>query len=73
MQMIETPKSSSILAYGYDKMTQRLHIQYYNKEMYIYKSVPHKVIESLTKADSMGKFINAHIKPNYHVEKVQND
>lgn len=64
--LIIKPISSAIEVIHYLADTQTLVVKYNgSSSKYFYQSVPVTVVFHLLVADSFGKFINAHIKPNY--------
>lgn len=59
-------KSSSIAATGYDIATRTLRVQYHgNSKVYDHPDVPPEKIDEMHAAESIGQFINKHIKPHY--------
>jgi hypothetical protein len=64
--LIIRPTSSAISKVNYLIDSQVLVVKYNGSETkYFYRNVPVAVAFHLLIADSFGKFINAHIKPNY--------
>lgn len=63
-------ESSMIEAWGYDQSTNALYVRFKGGKLYRYADVPAAEIESLQQAESIGRFINATIKPNYACERV---
>lgn len=58
------PVSSSALASaGYDERTKTLEIEFVSGEIYRYLDVDAATAEALFRAESMGAFVNQHIKP----------
>ena len=62
---MELVDSSSVTRVGYDEATSDLKIEYRSGWEYLYAGVPANVYEDLLSAKSVGKFVNAEIKPNY--------
>lgn len=62
--IIGYPESSAITSWIYnaDKL---LSLTYTGGKMYHYKNVPFTVVTQMLTADSVGKFLNTVIKPNY--------
>ena len=59
--------SSQIEAIGYDEPSKTLAVQFRKGAIYHYANVPVDVYKAFSKADSLGKFLGAHIKA--HPEK----
>ena len=58
-------KSSAIEEAHYLTEENTLAITYKNGAQYFYRQVPAFVVFNLMVAESFGKFVNEHIKPNY--------
>jgi len=58
-------KSSVIAAISYDDSGRRLEVEFHNGRLYAYFGVPRTAYEALLTADSVGKYFNEEIKPNY--------
>ena len=68
--VIITPANSSAITKAhYLTQDQALFITYKGGAEYCYKQVPAFVIFNLLVAESFGKFVNEHIKPNYEFYK----
>ena len=67
--IIEPANSSAITKAHYLTDSQSLFITYKGGAEYCYKQVPAFVIFNLMVAESFGKFVNEHIKPNYEFYK----
>ena len=66
--IIYPANSSAIENVHYISQTGSLAVRYANNSTtYYYQDVPATVVFHLLVADSFGKFINTHIKPNYKV------
>jgi len=63
-------KSSNIMSIGYDEDMNMLEIEFKHNRIYQYYGVEPSVYESLMKADSHGKFFNAHIINKYRYKEV---
>lgn len=67
-------KSSMLTAIGYDAASHTLRIQYPNGALWDYADVPADVYEALqqtvVKAESVGKYVAAKVKPVYRATKV---
>jgi alpha-mannosidase len=64
-------KSSVIASVGYDARQRRLEVEFHNGRVYAYFEVPASVYEDLVTAESVGKFFNEGVKPNYESELVE--
>ncbi len=63
-------ESSSALSVGYDEPSQTLEIEFKESGVYQYYNVPSTTFEQMMSSDSIGKFINANIKPVYPFSRV---
>lgn len=54
--------SSQIAAVGHDPDTNTLAVQFRSGQTYHYHDVPEEKFHGLQKAESAGKYLNAHIK-----------
>lgn len=64
------PVSSSMLqAVGYDG--KDLFVRFNGGKLYRYSDVPASEFEALKQSESIGKYLNGVIKPNYPAELVQ--
>lgn len=68
-----TPESSNIYGYSYNPTTAELFIDYNGGGRYKYVAVPLDVVENMQKAESIGKFVNQAIKPNFMYDKVEDN
>lgn len=62
-------KSEVITEWWYSPTSQSLKLSW-NGRGYFYKGVPYSVIHEMLGADSLGKFANSVIKPNYEAQEV---
>jgi hypothetical protein len=62
--------SSAAKSVGYESETHTLEVEYTSGGVYRYFWVPEAVYDALRFADSVGKFINAHIKEHYPHQRV---
>jgi len=62
--------SSNVAAVGYDSETQTLEIEFNNGGVYQYFDVSQNIYEALISAESVGKFLNGHIKGYYRYARV---
>jgi len=63
--------SSNVAAIGYDPLTETLRVEFVSGSVYDYLKVPATVHANLMAAPSIGKFLNAEIKPNYGDLKIK--
>ena len=63
--------SSSVLSVGYDDDSHTLEVEFLNGGVYDYLDVPEAEARRLRQADSVGRYLNARIKPRYRVRKVR--
>ena len=69
--MDRTPvTSSNVASVGYDINAQLLEVEFNNGAIYRYEKVPPQVHSDLMHAESIGKALNATIKPHYAYSKV---
>lgn len=62
-------ESSNINLVGFDG--NKLYVQFKNGGLYSYSDVHSNDYNKLKEADSVGKFLNTHIKPNFEFEKLE--
>ena len=65
-------ESSNIASVGYDQLDSILEIEFKSGAVYQYENVPIRVYDVMMKADSVGKYFNAHIKSKYNYRRVDN-
>jgi lysyl-tRNA synthetase class 2 len=65
-----TKPSSNIQKFTYEENFNELWVYFNNRTVYKYLDVPKDVYERFLKAESLGKFLNSDIKPNYKYEKI---
>lgn len=63
-------ESSNVSKIGYDDTNSRLHVQFKNGAKYVYDSVPRHKFDEMTGAESVGQYLNTHIKGTYGFERV---
>ena len=63
-------ESSNIASVGYENNT--VEIEFNSGAIYQYENVPIRVYDVMMKADSVGKYFNAHIKSKYNYRRVDN-
>ncbi len=69
MEMVPV-SSSSIAAIGYDEDSQTLQVEFNRGTLYQYFDVPQQIFDELQQANSVGTFLNEHIKGIYRYSKV---
>ena len=62
--------SSCVSNLAYDSDTKILRVRYVTNKEYDYLDVEPTTFDEMRKADSIGRFLNAVIKPNYPYVKV---
>ena len=67
----QTVDSSVLRSVGYDERRQLLKVRFRNGRTYFYVAVPAHVHRALLSAESMGKYLNEVIKPNYRAVRVR--
>ena len=67
--MTSTPNSEAVTRWSFFPKYESLHVTWGDKN-YIYSGVPFIVVARLLATDSVGRFLNAEVKPNYEVTKV---
>ena len=65
-------ESSNIASVGYDQLDGIMEIEFNSGAIYQYENVPIRVYDVMMKADSVGKYFNAHIKSKYSYRRVDN-
>ncbi len=65
MEWNETPESSNISGFGYDKTSYVLTVEFKNGSKYDYYDVPNQLYESMKVAPSKGQFLAHNIKGNF--------
>jgi hypothetical protein len=69
--MDRTPvQSSNIAEVGYDPTTMTLEVAFKDGSVYQYFDVPAPLQQEFLSAESLGKFLHAHIKNNYRYAKL---
>jgi hypothetical protein len=57
--------SSSIASVGYDAPSSVLEVEFLNGRLYQYLDVPQRVFEEFVEAESVGSYLNRHVKGSY--------
>ena len=65
----EPVTSSNVVSVGYDASSETLEVEFKNG-VYQYYNVPQLIYEQMMTAESVGKFLNVYIKPEYPCAKV---
>jgi hypothetical protein len=63
-------ESSMLRAAGYDEEKRELEVVFHNGDIYRYKNVPPSKYAAFLKAESKGKYMQAHIIDKYRYERV---
>ncbi|HEX9658371.1 MAG TPA: KTSC domain-containing protein [Bacteroidota bacterium] len=63
-------QSSSVSELGYDPDTMTLEVSFRKGDVYRYFDVPQVLYDELIHSDSVGKFLNSHIKNYYHYTRL---
>jgi hypothetical protein len=63
--------SSEFRSLGYDLSSAILETEYQSGEVYQYFDVPARLVLDMLEAESMGRFFNAHIRPQFPFKKVR--
>jgi KTSC domain len=67
------PKSSAVREIDYDETTQTLDVTFTSGQRYQYKDVPREHYRAMGNAESVGRYVAEHIKPNYTAEHQEED
>lgn len=70
MNMLPTPDSSTIAAFGYDEDRDVLIVQFKSGSTYEYYDVPVNVFTQMSGASSKGQFLAKNIKGSYRYARV---
>lgn len=62
--------STAVDRVDYTPTTQQLDIWYSGGGHYVYHAVPESIYRQLLAANSVGAFVNTHIKPRFRYEEV---
>jgi hypothetical protein len=63
-------RSSAVLAITYDAAARELTVTYVGGRRYAYADVPDRVYRQFRSAESLGRFVNAVIKPRYPCREI---
>jgi len=63
-------ESTNVDSVGYDTASQTLEVEFTNSNVYQYFDVPQEIYDELISADSVGKYLSAHIKGNYRYSRL---
>ncbi len=64
-------QSSNVTSVGYESDTRTLLVRFKSGDLYKYRNVPPEVYKGLLMAESVGKYLNQHIKKTFKYEKVE--
>ena len=70
MEWINSPESSNIARYGYDRDAQILGVEFTTGATYHYFDVPEPVFDAMKAAPSKGQFLAHDVKGNYRYARV---
>lgn len=70
MKWIETPESSNLVRFGYDKTSQILQVEFKSGGEYQYFDVPETTFEQMEAAPSRGQFLAHNIKGTYRYARI---
>ena len=70
MSWIETPNSSNVAGFDYDKDTQVLIVEFKNGARYNYYDVPEALFEGMKGASSYGQFLAQNIKGHFRYARI---
>lgn len=62
--------STNIQKITYEEPHKELWVYFHNRTVYKYLDVPKELYDRFMKAESLGKFLNLEIKPNYKYERI---
>ncbi len=65
--------SSVIRSVSYDPAGRALTVRFVSGRVYVYADVPARVVAGLRKADSKGRYFNAHIRNAYRCRALPAD
>ena len=69
--MNRTPVSSSnVGSVGYEAGSMTLEVEYLSGSVYQYFDVPEYEYDGLMSAESVGRYVNQNIKPNYRCARI---
>ena len=63
--------STSLASVGYEAATRILEVEFRKGRVYQYHDVGADIVEQLMKADSKGRFMNAHIRNAYRFTRIR--
>ena len=69
-EIISTKPSTAIDMIAYDDSRHALYVEWVNGNVYRYDGVLPSVVADACSADSLGEFVNSHVKFNYPCEFV---
>ena len=67
---MELVKSSNVHSVGYEPETKSLFVCFHGGSLYQYHNVPLAIHAAMMNADSVGRFFNSMVKPNYKFRLV---
>lgn len=70
MSWIETPESSNLSRFGYNKDTRVLTVEFKNGGRYNYFDVPESIFEQMKAASSKGQFLAKNVKNIFRYARI---
>ena len=70
MEWIDTPESSTMSGFGYDKQSQVLIVEFKNGGRYNYFDVPKDLFDQMVAAGSRGQFLTQNVKGIYRYARA---
>jgi hypothetical protein len=64
-------ESSNLKSVGYDSSKQILEIEFKDRSVYQYFTVPESVFQNLMTAGSKGSYLNTHVKGKFRYAKLR--
>ena len=62
--------SSNIESIGYESSLREIHVRFLNGRTYVYHDAEEYVFIEFQNADSLGRYLNQNIKPNYRCTEI---
>ena len=70
MEWIDTPQSSNIVRFGYDKESRVLKVEFKNGSVYDYFDVPDQVFNGMKSASSVGQYLAQQVKGRFRYARA---
>lgn len=65
--------SSNVMSIGYDAATQTLEVRFHTGRVFHYHKVPPEHFDALRWAESVGKYLNHHIKHRFDYTRIDEE